>query len=260
MGKYIDGYDVGVLVMKSWVPKPPGHISCAGNYAFPIYYYPVENTNNETVHGGSREIIPQLLSSAKELRNFGCRSLVTSCGYFGHFQRVIADEGIMPTYLSAVCMVPFIFRLMGKKKTLILVCYNKEKLTGGLFESCGVSKEMMERINVYDVIGEPELGKIITDCGSYDIEKGKKEVVSITQRAVSEHGDAGAILLECTDLPPYAAAIQAATNLPVFDATSMVKFVQTLPENGNENEDIDYNSSRHGSKIPEKSLGGVHTF
>lgn len=34
--------------------------------------------------------------------------------------------------------------------------------------------------------------------------------------------DMGAILLECTDLPPFGSAIQEATDLPVFDFNPMM--------------------------------------
>lgn len=228
--KYICGYDVGALVMKSWVPKPPGHISCATNYDFPVYYYPVENTNNKIIHNGSKEIIPHLVNAAEELKEMGCKALITSCGYFGHYQRVIADKGIMPTYLSAVCLVPIIFKLINKEKSLVVICYNKEKFTDSLLKVCGVSEELKARCYVYDIINEQELGKIITDCGEYDISKGREEVVSVVLNAVKEHEDVGAILLECTDLPPHSYAIQEATNLPVFDSTSMVKFVHSLQQ------------------------------
>jgi hypothetical protein len=256
--KYMMGYDVGVLVMKSWVPKPPGHISCASNYNFPIYYLPVENTNNKSVHGGSEELIPNIISSSNELKEMGCKSLATSCGYFGHYQKVVANAGIMPTYLSAVCMAPTIFRLMGYHKKLLVVCYNKEKLTDSLMEACGLSKEMMERIYIEDVINEPELGKIIKDCGSYNIDIGKREVVEIVKQACNQHLDIGAVLLECTDLPPHAAAIQAAVNLPIFDATSMIKFIQSLTDNGDdESEIISSNCGRDVDKVQKFILGGV---
>ncbi|WP_439397563.1 hypothetical protein ACRQ5Q_10510 [Bradyrhizobium sp. PMVTL-01] len=32
------------------------------------------------------------------------------------------------------------------------------------------------------------------------------------------------LLLECGDLPPYAASVQQATGVPVFDFTSMIEF------------------------------------
>lgn len=227
-GKHFGGYDIGVLVMKSWVPKPPGHISCASNYDFPVYYYPVENTSNKSVHGGEVSIIPDIIEAVKNLQEMGCKAIVSSCGYFGHYQKVVADAAAVPIYLSAVCLIPFLFKLMGRNKKLAVVCYNKQKLTANLFEACGVGKELQERCYVYDVIGQMELGKIVTDCGRYDISKARQEVVSIAKDAVKEHDDIGAFLLECTDLPPHAYAIQEATSLPVFDATAMVKFVHNL--------------------------------
>lgn len=226
--RFICGYEVGALVMKSWVPKPPGHISCATNYDFPVYYYPVENTNTKTIHGGAKEIIPSLIEATKELKDIGCNALITSCGYFGHYQKKIAEEGIMPTYLSSVCLIPFIFNVMPQGKSLAIICYNKEKFTAELLTACSVPDELREKCYVYDIINEVELGRIITDCGEYDVTKGREEVVSVAQNAVAEHEDIGAFLLECTDLPPHSFAIQAATNLPVFDSTTMVKFVHSL--------------------------------
>jgi len=254
---YFCGYEVGVLVMKSWVPKPPGHLSCATNYDFPIFYYPIENTNHKTIHGGAKEIVPALVSAAKELKSMGCHALVASCGYFGHYQRLLADADIMPTYLSALCFIPTIFKLIGKEKGLLLICYNKQKLTEELLTTCGISEEQRRRIYVYDIINEPENGRIILDCGEYDIHKGREEVCQIAKEAQLEHPDAGAILLECTDLPPHAYAIQAATNLPVFDATSMVQFVHTLVDEEVENEDLTCHSSRKGNKVLKISRGGT---
>lgn len=224
------GYDIGVLVMKSWVPKPPGHISCAQNYDFPVYYYPVDKTDNETVHNGSKKIVPYLVEAVKELKEMGCRAIVSSCGYFGHFQDMIAGQVDLPVYLSAMCMAPFIFRMMAPDKKLAVICYNKEKLTESLFESCGIGKNLRDRCVVYDIIGEPELGKIITDCGHYNITKARSEAVEVALKALRKNPDIGAFLLECTDLPPHSYAIQEATNMPVFDATMMVEFIHNIME------------------------------
>lgn len=225
---FFGGYEIGSLVMKSWVPKPPGHISCASSFDFPVYYYPIDHTSNKSVHSGDQSIIPYILEAVGELEKIGCKAVVSSCGYFGHYQKVVSEKAGIPVYLSAVCLIPFVFRLLGKNRKLAVICYNKEKFTSELFRACGVSEEQQARCYLYDVIGQPELGKIVTDCGGYNISEAQKEVVSVSLNAIMEHEDIGAFLLECTDLPPYAAAIQAAINLPVFDATSMVKFVHNV--------------------------------
>lgn len=43
---------------------------------------------------------------------------------------------------------------------------------------------------------------------------------------VSAHPDMGAVVLECSLLPPYPRAVQEATGLPVFDYITMIDYFQ----------------------------------
>lgn len=54
----------------------------------------------------------------------------------------------------------------------------------------------------------------------------KDDVIAAAKHMVEEYPDIGAILLECSDMPPYAADIQAATQLPVFDFITLIKYMQ----------------------------------
>ena len=51
-------------------------------------------------------------------------------------------------------------------------------------------------------------------------------ILKKAKQLVSENPDVGAIVLECTNMPPYARDIQQATGLPVFDIVTLVNFVQ----------------------------------
>jgi hypothetical protein len=42
---------------------------------------------------------------------------------------------------------------------------------------------------------------------------------------MAQESAVGAILLECSLLPPYAAALQAAVGVPVFDYVTMINYV-----------------------------------
>jgi hypothetical protein len=50
-------------------------------------------------------------------------------------------------------------------------------------------------------------------------------VVNAALDMLEEADDIGAILLECSDMPPYAAAVQEATQLPVFDFITLIKWL-----------------------------------
>ena len=58
-----------------------------------------------------------------------------------------------------------------------------------------------------------------------DVDLAREEHVRVARRLLSEHPDVGAIVLECTNMPPYAADIQRETGLPVFDMVSLVTMV-----------------------------------
>ena len=42
------------------------------------------------------------------------------------------------------------------------------------------------------------------------------------RKGLEENPDIGAVVLECTDLPPYASRLREEFGLPVFDFNSMV--------------------------------------
>jgi Asp/Glu/hydantoin racemase len=55
-----------------------------------------------------------------------------------------------------------------------------------------------------------------------DIALAEQDVVGAGQDLVANNPDIGAIVLECTNMPPYAAALQAAVGIPVYDIYSMI--------------------------------------
>ena len=55
-----------------------------------------------------------------------------------------------------------------------------------------------------------------------DVALAEQDVVDAGRDLVASHPDVGAIVLECTNMPPYAAALQAAVGLPVYDIYSMI--------------------------------------
>ncbi len=66
---------------------------------------------------------------------------------------------------------------------------------------------------------------IIEESGKLDMATAEQEVVDAARKLKQDHPDVGAVFLECSDMPPYAAAIQDALHLPVFDFVTMINYV-----------------------------------
>ena len=72
--------------------------------------------------------------------------------------------------------------------------------------------------------GEKEFTRVMLgDELELDVDLAREEHIRVARRLVSDHPDIGAIVLECTNMPPYAADIQRETGRAVFDIISLVR-------------------------------------
>jgi hypothetical protein len=55
-----------------------------------------------------------------------------------------------------------------------------------------------------------------------DVAAARQDILDAGRELVTRHPDVGAIVLECTNMPPYSAALQAELGLPVYDIYSMI--------------------------------------
>jgi hypothetical protein len=58
-----------------------------------------------------------------------------------------------------------------------------------------------------------------------DLDAIEREVIGTALAALAKHPNIRAFVLECTDLPPFSAAIRSQTGLPVFDFITLANYV-----------------------------------
>ena len=98
-------------------------------------------------------------------------------------------------------------------------------MNAGLFSSCGID-------NTGDIVfkgleNSREFSAVVDMRPCFDNEVARQEVVNAAEELVRENPDIGAMLLECSDMPPYAADVQAAVQLPVFDFITLIKWLHS---------------------------------
>ncbi len=89
-------------------------------------------------------------------------------------------------------------------------------------ENCGVNN--CSTVIIAGAKGLPQMQNILQDIGHFNNAKLEQELVDFSKQVVNENPDIGAILLECSNMPPYARAIQEAVRLPVFDFTTLISW------------------------------------
>lgn len=223
-GQNIAGYSVGILYLDNvWYPLVPGNVVNAYTYDFPVRMKAVPNLDTPRLHSGDPALVNEIISAAKELEKEGVRAISAACGFFGHFHKQVADAMDIPVALSSLVQVSWIRTTLKQNQKIGVLTANASAITEGLLKSCYVDDP--DLLVIRDLRNEPHFSAIMEDRGSFDNTEVRKEVVNAAAELVEKNRDIGAILLECSDTPPYASDVQKAVGLPVYDFITMIRWL-----------------------------------
>ncbi|MBR1865723.1 MAG: aspartate/glutamate racemase family protein [Lachnospiraceae bacterium] len=227
-GQNIAGYPVGIVYIDDvYYPMLPGNIVNGYTFDFPVRLKAVEGLDCPNLFDVADGVYEKVLTACQKLEQEGVRAISGACGFFGNFQAQIADEMNIPVALSSLVQLPWIDTLLKKDQRIGVLTAQKDSFTDRLLDSCGVDDRLKRRLIVKDLGHEPEFSCIIEGRGEFDNGIVCKEVVTKALEITKEAPDTGAILLECSDMPPYAYAVQNATGLPVFDFTTLIRWLHS---------------------------------
>ena len=221
----IAGYSVGIIYIENVnYPMMPGNVVNAYTYDFPVRMMAVPNLTNDRLFNADPTIADDIIATAKHMvENEGVRAICSACGFFGNFHKQVAEAVDAPVALSSLVQLPWIKNLIKPSQKVGILTANASALTPELFKNCGV--EDFSNIVVKDMMNSKEFAAVVDMRGHFDNEIARQEVVQAALELLEGDDDIGAILLECSDMPPYAAAIQEATQLPVFDFITLIKWL-----------------------------------
>lgn len=204
----------------------PGNSTNPASYPFPVMLVEVPGANVETViTNPSPKVLENMISITRRLaEEEGVRAVTTSCGFNAVFQTALAEAVDIPVFTSALLQVPFVQHMIGKNRTVAVITANKSSLSPAHMHACGITDDM--NVLVLGLEEAKEWSKIFDQPDvKFDMDAVSEEIMGVARRAVAEHPEIGAIVLECTDLPPYASRMREELDLPVFDINSLVGHV-----------------------------------
>lgn len=206
----------------------PGNSTNPVSYPFPVKLVEVKGANVETViTRPSQELLADMIALAKDLAaHRGIRAITTSCGFNAVFQEALSSAVPVPVFTSALLQVPFVQQIIGRDRTVAVITANSSALSEDHLRACGITEDM--NVKIFGLETAVEWKKIFDQPDQpFDIDAVGMEIEGLAAAAVRSNPDIGAIVLECTDLPPYAARIRRAVRLPVFDFSSMMGLMST---------------------------------
>jgi hypothetical protein len=220
-GKAIYGAPLGILMLEARFPRIPGDMGNGTTWPFPVLYRVVSGASPEkVVLNGAAGLLPDFIDAAQDLVRLGAEAITTNCGFLSLFQKEIAAAVGVPVATSSLMQVPWVQATLPPGKRVGLVTVSGSTLTPAHLEGAGVPLDT-------PLVGTEhgkELFRVLikAEKDDMDIAQAERDVVEAGKDLVAKNPDVGAIVLECTNMPPYAAALQAEVGLPVYDIYSMI--------------------------------------
>ena len=221
-GKTVYGASVGILMLETRFPRIPGDIGNATTWPFPVLYKVVRGaTPDKVVRQGAKGLLDHFINAAKELVADGADGITTNCGFLTLFQDELAAAVNVPVATSSLLQVPLIQKLLSPGKKVAVLTISKSTLTDEHLLAAGVP--LNTAIMGTDQ-GQEFTRAILDDEMELDISKARTDLLDAGQQLMQAHPDTGAVVLECTNMVPYAADLRAALGVPVYSIYSFVSW------------------------------------
>lgn len=224
------GMGLGVILFEEDTPGFPGDVRNPSGYPFPIQYEVATGIDHRDLiyKEDKSACLEPILRAAKNLERMGCRAIAAECGYFAYFQREVASHVRVPVFLSSLLQLPLAQQLISPDQVVGILVWSTQYIRERHFTSVGIRPD-----SNYVIAGMVETGLCHTlkdlarlCVGNYaDFEK---EMVATALAFKQAHPNMGALLLECSVVPPFARAVQRALDMPVFSWGTLLDYAYSV--------------------------------
>jgi len=189
-----------------------------------VLYRVVKGASPEkVVLNGAAGLLQDFLDAAADLVAQGAEAITTNCGFLALFQKELAAHVRVPVATSSLMQVPWVQATLPPGKRVGVVTVSAKSLTPAHLAAAGVPLDTP--------IAGTENGReffrvlILGEKQDMDIGLAARDILDASGELVRRHPEVGAIVLECTNMPPYGHAIQERLGMPVYDVYSLVTWL-----------------------------------
>lgn len=208
---------LGILMLQTRFPRVPGDVGYPGSLSFPVRHRVVPGARPARVVRGGADDAPLLeafVRAGLELVQEGATALSTSCGFLARWQRELQVALPVPVWTSALLQLAD-----EPKRRCGVITIEVTSLTPAHFEAVGADPSTpVEGIEP----GSPLHRTLLEDRPELDVVDAREQVLAAGRRLLRRHPEIDTLVLECTNLPPYAQALRTETERPVLDVLTML--------------------------------------
>src|SRR5262245_29378923 len=223
--KTLYGARVGILMLETRFPRIPGDMGNAETWPFPVLYKVVPGASPRRVVCEKAEgLLDAFLAAAGELVRSGADGITTTCGFLSLYQCELAAHVGVPVATSSLMQIPFIERMLPPGKRVGVLTVSAVDLSKEHLLAAGAGPATP----VIGAEGGSEFSRVmINDEERLDVAAAERDILAAGEALVEAHDGIGAVVLECTNMVPYARALSERLRLPVFSIYTFVTWFQS---------------------------------
>jgi Asp/Glu/hydantoin racemase len=204
-------------MLETRFPRPLGDVGHPRTFAFTVRRAVVHGaTPKRVVRGNDIEALQPFIAAARELVALGCVAISTSCGFLALWQRQLQAALPVPVWSSALLQLA---EQQAAGRQFGVITIDAASLGAAHLRAVGADPATpVEGI----APGSALQRTLLRDLPMLDEADAQAQLLAAAQRLLARHPQIDTLVLECTNLPPYAPALRAATGLPVLDIVTLL--------------------------------------
>ena len=216
-----DGF-LGIVMLDTRFPRVPGDIGHPDAFGVPTQRCIVKGAWPEKVvqsAAGLRagRVVTPILQLVRRLEQDGAKAITTSCGFLVLLQKELQAAVKVPVVTSSLMQLPMLLKLHAKVGVLTI---SASALGTEHLRAAGVPRDRLADLLVEGVPAKSEFASaILGNLPAMDVGKASAEVVAVAVALKQREPSLQCVVLECTNMPPYRAAIEAATGMKTWALT-----------------------------------------
>lgn len=205
---------LGVVMLDTRFPRPLGDIGHPDSFGLPVKFAKVHGAWPEKVVANTaglrqaRAVTP-MQAIVRQFERDGALAITTSCGFLVLLQKELQAATRVPVITSSLLQLP---QLLETQDQVGVLTISARHLGAEHLRAAGVRRDRLAGVVVQGVDPRGEFATaILGNRPEMDLEKARNDVVQAALALKVRAPAVRTVVLECTNMPPYAQAVRDAT-------------------------------------------------
>ncbi len=210
---------IGIILLDTQFPRPKGDVGHAETFGVATHLERVKGIWPEKVVTSAASLrqarmVSGLQSIVRLLEARGVKAITTSCGFLVLLQKELQAVAKIPVVSSSLLQLP---AALAKEPQVGVLTISASLLGKEHLRAAGVPKERLKDVIIEGMSRQGHfVRQILGNQPTLDLAQADKEVVAAALALKARAPQLQTVVLECTNMPPYQAAIEAATGWQVL--------------------------------------------